>query len=56
MGISEKPKQRPTRIKNDIRDIRSFRQLERVDLDLESPWFVQACNNLGIAIHECMKK
>ena len=44
------------RSKNDIRDIRSFKMLEKVELDLESPRFIKACQSLGIAIEECKKK
>ncbi len=46
----------PKKPKNDIRDIKGYKQLDRVDLDLESPRFILACNNLGIAIDECKKK
>ena len=31
---------RPKRSKNDIKDIRSYKQLEKVELDLESPRFL----------------
>lgn len=43
-------------IHNDIRDIRSFKQLDRTNLDLGSPRFMQACSNLGIDPSECLKK
>lgn len=44
------------RPKNDIRDIRSYKQLEKVDLDLESPRLKQAMQNLGIDSDEMRKK
>ena len=43
----EKPK---IKYNNDIRDIRSLRQLERVNLDFESPRMKQAMDNLGVSI------
>jgi hypothetical protein len=44
------------RSKNDVRDIRSLRQLDRLELSLDSPRFKTACENLGISIAECIKK
>lgn len=41
---------------NDIRDIRSLRQLERVNLDFDSPRLRQAMDDLGVNISECQKK
>ena len=46
----------PKRPKNDIRDIKGYKQLEKVQLDLESPRFIKACVNLGISVEECHKK
>ena len=43
----EKPK---IKYNNDILDIRSLRQLERVNLDFESPRMKQAMDNLGVSI------
>ena len=39
---------KPKKIKNDVKDIKSFKMLEKVDLDLDSPRFQQACQALGI--------
>ncbi len=33
---------------NDIKEIRSFKHLQRVNLRTDSPLFTQACQNLGI--------
>ena len=44
------------RSKNDVRDIRSLRQLDRLELSLDSPRFKEACENLGIAVTECIKR
>lgn len=52
----EEETRRKRRAKNDIRDIRSFKQLDKVDLELDSPRFTQAADNLGISISECRKK
>lgn len=41
---------------NDIRDIRSLRQLEKVMLDFDSPRLKQAMDDLGVNIKECQKK
>jgi Leucine-rich repeat (LRR) protein len=41
---------------NDIRDIRSIRQLDKVNLDFDSPRLKQAMDDLGVSIEECMKK
>ena len=44
------------RSKNDIKEINTLRQLERVDLDFDSPRWRLACHNIGITSKECMKK
>jgi hypothetical protein len=41
---------------NDIRDIRSIKQLEKVLLDFDSPRLNQAMDDLGVNIKECQKK
>lgn len=41
---------------NDIRDIRSLRQLEKVNLDFDSPRLKQAMDDLGVSFAECQKK
>eukprot|EP00347_Sterkiella_histriomuscorum_P015905 403355238 len=44
------------RPRNDIKDIRSYKQLDKVELDLESPRLKQACHQLGISLTELSKK
>ncbi len=45
------------RSKNDLKlPIKTLRQLDRLDLDLESPKLRLACHNLGISPRECLKK
>jgi hypothetical protein len=34
---------KPIRSKNDIKDIRSYKQLDKVNLDVESPRLLEAC-------------
>ena len=34
--------------KNDIKEIKNIKQLEKVELDLDSPRLIQAMENLGI--------
>jgi hypothetical protein len=51
-GLDDKPR----RPRNDIRDIRSYKQLERVQLDLDSPRLRKACENLGVEVDELKKK
>ncbi len=41
---------------NDIRDIRSLRQLDRVNLNFDSPRLKQAMDDLGVSVDECQKK
>ena len=41
---------------NNIREIRTIRQLARVNLDLESPRIREAMDNLGVSTDEMMKK
>ena len=42
--------------KNDIREIRSKKQLEKVHLDLDSPRMKQALEDLGVSKDELVKK
>ena len=42
--------------KNDIREIRSKKQLEKVNLDLDSPRMKQALEDLGVSTDELIKK
>ena len=41
---------------NNIKDIRSLRQLGRVNLDFESPRLKKAMDDLGVSMDECEKK
>ncbi len=43
------------KISNDIREIRTIRQLNRVNLDFESPRILKAMDNLGVSLKECQK-
>jgi hypothetical protein len=42
--------------RNDIKEIRNYKQLEKVDLDFDSPRMKKALHNLGVSKEECMKK
>ena len=42
--------------KNDIREIRSKKQLEKVNIDLDSPRMKQALEDLGVSTDELIKK
>ena len=42
--------------RNDIKEIRNHKQLEKLDLDFESPRIKKAMFNLGVSKEECMKK
>jgi len=42
--------------RNDIKEIRNYKQLEKVDLDFDSPRMKKALYNLGVSKEECMKK
>ena len=46
----------PAKSKNDIKPLKNFRQLNKVNLDLESPRWKEAMKNLGISREECEKK
>jgi len=43
------PDKQPVIIKNDIREIRTIKQLYKVDLDFESPRMKKAMFNLGVS-------
>lgn len=51
--LSEEPK---IKLNNNIRDIRSVKQLEKVNLDFESPRLKKAMDDYGITQAECEKK
>ena len=41
---------------NDIRDIRNAKQLEKVNLDFDSPRLRQAMDEMGVSVEECQNK
>jgi hypothetical protein len=45
-----------SRFNNDIKEIRNERQLEKVNLDFDSPRLKKAMDDLGIPLYECLKK
>ena len=42
--------------RNENKEIRNYKQLEKVDLDFDSPRLKQALYNLGVSKEECIKK
>jgi hypothetical protein len=42
--------------RNEIKEIRNYKQLDKVDLDFDSPRLKMALYNLGVSKEECMKK
>ncbi len=42
--------------RNEIKEIRNYKQLEKLDLDYDSPRLNKAMYNLGVSKEECMKK
>ena len=51
---SHEEDQKPQKKPNDkIRHFRNWEQVERIQLDHDSPMFREACYNLGIEIQEC---
>ena len=53
---AEEEEENRIKLNNDIRDIRSIKQLEKVNLDFDSPRLKQAMDDLGVKMEECMKK
>ena len=51
----EEKKEKKIKLNNDIRDIRTMRQLGRVNLDYESPRLLQAMDDLGVSMEEVTK-
>lgn len=41
---------------NDIKDLRHVKQLDKVNLDFDSPRLKKAMNDLGVGFDECQKK
>ena len=54
-NTEEKKKEKKIRLNNEIKDIRSIRQLDRVNLDYDSPRLQQAMDVLGVGLDEVMK-
>jgi hypothetical protein len=52
----EEEEENRVKLNNDIRDIRSIKQLEKVNLDFDSPRLQQAMDDLGVKEEECLKK
>ena len=52
----EQPKEKVKKPTNEIKDIRSVRQLDRVNLDFDSPRLLQAMEDLGVSVDEMQKK
>jgi len=42
--------------RNEVKEIKTVKQLEKVELDFESPRIRQAMENLGVKRKECAKK
>lgn len=55
-GVKEEKKEKKIKLNNDIKDIRSIRQLDKVNLNYESPRFLQAMDDLGVTMDEVMKQ
>ena len=53
---SEEKKEKKIKLNNDIKDIRSMRQLDRVNLNYESPRLLQAMDDLGVTMDEMVKQ
>ena len=53
--IKEEVKEKKIKLNNDIKDIRSLRQLDRCNLNLESPRLLQAMDDLGVSMDEMLK-
>ena len=49
----EEDNPRQKRFPNDIREIRSIRMLERIELDFESPRLKRAMDEMGVTFAEC---
>jgi len=52
----EEVKEKKIKLNNDIKDIRSLRQLDRCNLNLESPRLLQAMDDLGVSMDEMVKR
>ena len=53
---SSQPTRKERAKNNDIRELRNLRQLEKINLDFESPRLKQAMEILGVKFEECQKR
>lgn len=53
---SKKEEKKKQKSKNNIPNLQNIQQVEKIELDLESPRFVQAMNNLKITKEDLTKK
>lgn len=42
--------------RNELKEIRNYKQLEKTELDFDSPRLKKAMYNLGVSKEECVKK
>ena len=42
--------------RNEIKEIRNYKQIEKIELDFDSPRLKRAMYNLGVSKEECLKK
>ena len=54
--MNKKKKEDKIKMSNDVKDLRSLKQLYRLSLDYESPRLQKACQNLGITVEELKMK
>ena len=52
----EEEELKKSKLNNDIKDIRSVKQLDKVFLDFDSPRLMQAMDDLGVKEEECIKR
>jgi hypothetical protein len=52
----DKKDENEIKLNNDIRDIRTLRQLDRVNLDYDSPRLKRAMDEVGVSNDEVQKK
>jgi hypothetical protein len=39
-----------------VKELRNYKQIEKIDLDFDSPRLKRAMYNLGVSKEECLKK
>lgn len=55
-GLKDEKKEKKIKLNNDIKDIRSIRQLDKVNLNYDSPRLLQAMDDLGVTMDEILKQ